>query len=213
MLGQFEDALAAYPPADAPLRGDALLALGRLGPLLDTPRVGSPWETLWQAYRCHALCLAGRVEEAVRLARSLIPQDVYEWVHVFECLLRVGRLDLIDPRSLQGREPTRWADLAWRRMRADHARVTRGPNDELGGEYESLIDAYDRAGLPVERVVSRLSLATWRAGRGVPGAEVLGEARGIVEAYDLGGLEADVLPNEEAARSKERRGIHRPGRR
>ncbi len=26
------------------------------------------------------------------LARSLVPVDVYEWVHVFECLLRAGRL-------------------------------------------------------------------------------------------------------------------------
>jgi hypothetical protein len=126
--------------------------------------------------------------------------------------LRADRLDLIDPRSLQGRGPTRWADLAWRRMRADHARVTRGPRDELGEEYQALIDAYDRAGLPVERVVSRLSLAAWRAGRGVSGAAVLGEARGIVEAYDLDGLEADVLPDEEAARSRERRGMRGPGR-
>src|SRR5207237_2869835 len=33
LLGSFEEALAAYPEADAPLRGDALLILGRLGPL------------------------------------------------------------------------------------------------------------------------------------------------------------------------------------
>ncbi len=88
MLGQFDDALAAYRERDAALRGDALIALGRLGPLLDRPEAAHPWQNLWRAYRCHALCLAGRVDEAVKLAQSLVPVDVYEWVHVFECLLR-----------------------------------------------------------------------------------------------------------------------------
>ncbi len=190
LLGQFTDALAAYPPADAALRGDALLALGRLSPLLDTPRVGAPWETLWQAYRCHALCLAGRVEEAVRLARSLIPQDVYEWVHVFECLLRADRLDLIDPRSLQPRgEVSRWAEFAWRRMRADHARVTSGASDELGEEYMAIIDAYDRAGLVVERVQSRRGLIAWHQARGEDAANFIGEVRGIVRTHGLHGLD------------------------
>ena len=88
LLGDFESALEIYRPADAPLRGDALLALGRLTPLLEQTQAPAPWQTLWQAYRCHALCLAGHVGEAVNLARSLIPVDVYEWLHVFECLLR-----------------------------------------------------------------------------------------------------------------------------
>src|SRR6185312_6757383 len=67
LLGQFADALDAYRPADAALAGDALIALGRLKPLLDQPhsrlrdRSRAPWEALWRAYRCHALCLAGRV--------------------------------------------------------------------------------------------------------------------------------------------------------
>src|SRR5271165_6676421 len=67
-LGPFAEALSAYPPGDAPLRGDALLALGRLGPLLDQPQAPAPWQTLWQAYRAHALALAGRTEQALALA-------------------------------------------------------------------------------------------------------------------------------------------------
>src|SRR5262249_50734873 len=58
MLGSFADALAAYPEADAALGGDALIALGRLAPLLDRPNVPPPWQALWRAYRCHAVCLA-----------------------------------------------------------------------------------------------------------------------------------------------------------
>ncbi len=126
MLGQFEDALAAYRDADAALRGDALIALGRLQPLLDQPLAPPPWQTLWKAYRCHALCLAGRGEEAVALAKSLVPVDVYEWVHVFECLLRAGQLTALDVRSILFRPPHsgehRWADLARRRMRGLSAR-------------------------------------------------------------------------------------------
>src|SRR5947209_10752616 len=38
LQGQFEDALAAYRAADAPLAGDALIALGRLTPLLEQTR-------------------------------------------------------------------------------------------------------------------------------------------------------------------------------
>jgi hypothetical protein len=165
MLGQFEDALAAYREADAPLRGDALIALGRLGPLLDQPRAPAPWETLWRAYRAHALCLAGRTEEAVALARSLVPVDVYEWVHVFECLLRAGRLDVLDMRSVLYRQPgagaERWRELARRRMQADYRRVTESSPADLGPVYAELIDEYDRAGLPWERCLTRLGYSRW----------------------------------------------------
>ena len=153
----------ATAAADAPLRGDALLALGRLEPLLDQPQAAAPWQTLWQAYRCHALCLAGRVDEAVALARSLVPVDVYEWLHVFECLLRAGRLDLLDLRSVLARPAGgehRWAELARRRMQADFLRLTE-PSSELGAEYEAILDAYDRAGLPLERALTSVSYARW----------------------------------------------------
>jgi tetratricopeptide (TPR) repeat protein len=170
LLGQFEDALAAYREADAPLRGDALLALGRLGPLLDQPQAPHPWQTLWQAYRGHALCLAGRTDEAVALARSLVPVDVYEWCHVFECLLRAGRLDALDLRSLLFRPPHtaehRWAELARRRMRLDYLRVREGAPAGLGDEYEELLEAYDRGGLPWERCLTRLGHACWLLARG-----------------------------------------------
>jgi hypothetical protein len=166
MLGQFDHALAAYRDADAALRGDALIALGRLGPLLEQPSVVPPWQTLWKAYRCHALSLVGRIGEAVALAKSLVPVDVYEWVHVFECLWRAGQLTELDVRSVLFRPPHsgehRWADLARRRMRADYlAVVGTGPSLDLDAEYRALLDAYDRGGLPFERALTRLRYAGW----------------------------------------------------
>jgi tetratricopeptide (TPR) repeat protein len=169
MLGQFSDALEVYRPADAALRGDALIALGRLQPLLETPMAAAPWQTLWQSYRCHALCLAGRVDEGMALARSLAPVDVYEWVHVFECLLRADALDLLDLRSVQYRPSGGehlWADLARRRMRADYLRRRNHNPEELGAEYAELMLAYDRAGLPLERTLTRLGYAAWLLERG-----------------------------------------------
>jgi hypothetical protein len=161
MLGQFDEALDVYRPADAALRGDALLALGRLQPILDTPRVPAPWQTLWQAYRCHALCLAGRTNEAVALARSLVPVDVYEWVHVFECLLRADALSAVDLKSVLFRPAGehRWAELARRRMRADYLRRT-GKPEGLEPEYRALVETCDRAGLPYERVLARSQVST-----------------------------------------------------
>ncbi len=169
MLGCYAEALEVYRPADAPLRGDALIALGQLRPLLETPQVPAPWQTLWQCYRCHALCLAGRVGEAVTLARSMVPVDVYEWVHVFECLLRADALETIDLRSVLFRPAGgdhRWAELARRRMRADYLRRTGDKTDKLEEEYIALLDAYDRAGLPWERVLTRLGYAVWLLERG-----------------------------------------------
>jgi hypothetical protein len=179
LLGEFDSALEAYRAADAPLRGDALLALGRLTPLLEQPQAQATWQTLWHAYRCHALCLAGRVKEAVNLARSIIPVDVYEWLHVFECLLRAGRLDLIDLHSVLARPAGgehRWAELARRRMRADFLRLTE-QSAGLAAEYEAILDAYDRAGLPLERALTRLSFAQWLWSH-----DDLGRAEGMVKA-------------------------------
>jgi hypothetical protein len=165
LLGQFADALDAYRSADAPLRGDALIALGRLGPLLEVPHVTQPWQTLWQAYRAHVLSLTGRADEAVALARSLVPVDVYEWMHVFEALLRAGRLDALDLRSVLYRAPFaqehRWSDLARRRMQLDHSRLL-GPGDgDLNAQYLALLEDYDRGGLPFERALTRLGYARW----------------------------------------------------
>jgi hypothetical protein len=198
MLGQFEDALAAYRPADAALRGDALIALGRLEPLLDETHVAPPWQVLWQAYRCHALCLAGRVPEAVALARSLVPVDVYEWVHVFECLLRAGRLETIDLRSLLDRPPHtaehHWADLARRRMRADYLRVTGTAGEDLGDDYAAIVEAYDRGGLPYERALSRLGQARWlgSVGRADEAAQVHAVTLDLARRYRMPLVEADA---------------------
>ncbi|MFO0967040.1 MAG: hypothetical protein U0793_15850 [Gemmataceae bacterium] len=169
MLGQFEEALDAYPPQDAPLRGDALLALGRVEPVLAQIQAPAPWQTLWQAYRVHALALAARDTEAVRQAGTLIPTDIYEWIHVFEGLLRLGRLDLLDAAALQfgPHGEHAWAGLARRRLLADYRRLglsepstaIDAPKPELEREFRDLMEAYDRGGLPWERGLVRLSLA------------------------------------------------------
>ncbi len=164
LLGQNEDALAVYRESDSPLRGDALLSLGRLQPLLDRSQVDHPWQVLWQAYRAHALCLAGRDREAVALTRALVPVDVYEWVHIFECLLRAGQLRTMDLQSMLFRPPHsiehRWSELARRRMRADYLRLTAATEAAgLDREYTEIVEAYDRGGLPYERTLARLSMA------------------------------------------------------
>jgi tetratricopeptide (TPR) repeat protein len=198
LLGQYEEALAAYRPADAPLRGDAFLARGELATLLAVERVGAPWDNLWQAYRCHALCLAGQTSRAVPLARSLIPLDIYEWVHVFECLLRADALEGLDPATLAASvrvEGQRWAELARRRMRADLRRRREGPIGELGGEYETMLEAYDQAGLPWERTLTRLSLACWHRARGEhqTAGEIAREALQLARRYGLRILALDAL--------------------
>lgn len=197
LLGQFSAALEVYRPADAALRGDALIALGRLQEFLDVPQVPHPWQMLWQCYRAHALSLLGRSDEALRLAQTAVPIDVYEWVHVFECLLRLGRLDALDLRSVLYRAPLsqehRWAALARRRMRADYLRVM-GTDDDLGGEYRALLDAYDRGGLPFERVLTRLSYGRWLLARG-EADEARAVARAAVEVcrrFAMTALEADA---------------------
>lgn len=164
MLGQFEDAIEAYRPADAALRGDALIALGRLQPFIDEPTAAHPWQSLWQAYRAHALTLLGNTQEALRIAQTTVPTDVYEWVHIFECLLRLGRLDAVDLRSILYRPPMsdehRFSQLARQRMKLDYHRI-RGAGSDLGKEYRDLIEAYDRGGLPFERALTRLSYSRW----------------------------------------------------
>ncbi len=199
MLGQFEEALETYPEADAPLRGDALIASGRLRPLLDREQVPHPWQVLWRAYRCHALSLAGRFEEAVALAASLVPVDVYEWTHVFECLLRAGRLPTLDMQSFLHRPASaaglRWADLARWRMRLDYLRVTDPAHAAMETEYPQLLDEYDRLGLPYERCLTRLGYARWLASRGfAERAVAVNELTlAISRRYGMRLIEADAL--------------------
>jgi hypothetical protein len=209
LLGRFDEALDAYRADDAPLRGDALLALGRLEPLLAQERAGHPWDILWQCYRAHALCLAGQTDEAVALAGRLVPTDIYEWTHIFECLLRAGQLTAIDLRSFLYRPPNaagnRWSDLARQRMRLDYLRITAPETAGLGVEYGEVIEAYDQAGLPLERVLARLGYARWLlqhgdvAQAGAVNTLVLQLAR----AHGLPILEADAREVEaEIARLK-----------
>ncbi len=191
LLGQFDDAIATYRPADAALRGDALIALGRLQPFVAEPQAAHPWQTLWQAYRAHALCLLGRPEEAWRLVQTMVPMDVYEWVHVFECLLRLGKLDALDLPSLLYRPPFaeehRWSQLARQRMRLDYLRVVEQRAD-LGNDYRELLDAYDRGGLPFERVLTRLSYGRWllSCGDKEQALSFTNTAGGIYNRFDMG---------------------------
>jgi hypothetical protein len=136
----------------------------------------------------------------VALARSLVPVDVYEWVHVFECLLRAGRLDVLDLRSVLYRPPLasehRWAALARQRMRLDYLRVTGEESPpELGAEYEELLEAYDRGGLPYERALVRLSYGRWLLGRGRhrEAEAVSAAALGLAERHAMRVLAADAL--------------------
>jgi hypothetical protein len=173
LLGQYEDALAAYRDEDHGLRGDALLALGQLGPLVEQPHVLPLWQPLWRAYRAHALSIAGRTAEAMALVNTLVPVDVYEWVHVFECLLHTGQLEAVDLQSILYRPPLssehRWSVLARERMQADYLRLTSASSPDLGVKYTALLEAYDRAGLPYERALTRLSFARWLLHYGQPG--------------------------------------------
>ena len=105
-----------------------------------------------------------------------MPQDIYEWVHVFEALRRLGRLDVVDLPSLLYRPPLgtehSWSVLARRRLRADHAWLGggelrgEGAAFDLDAEYRTLLDQYERAGLPVERVLTRLSFGRWLVTQG-----------------------------------------------
>jgi hypothetical protein len=202
MLGLFDDAIEAYREVDLALRGDALLALGRLGPLLAEARVPPAWQTLWKAYRCHALALAGRIDEALALVRGLVLVDVYEWTHVFECLLRLGRLDLLDLQSVLWQPPQReehcWAQLARRRMRADYIRLIGDDKEalsDLAREYAQLVEAYDRGGLPLERGLVRLSWAHWLLAQGdVESSRAIAhEVAALSQRYQMRVLEADAI--------------------
>jgi hypothetical protein len=213
LLGQFEDALAAYREIDVALRGDAWIALGRLEQLLEQPQVTPPWQTLWGAYRAHALALVGRSAEAVAVARALVPVDVYEWVHVFEALLRCGELATLDMKSVLYRPPNadehRWADLARRRMRADYRRVTGTETTDLQADYEALVEAYDRGGLPYERALTRLGLARWLLASGNTAAarEVNAVTLELAGRYGMRVVEADAW--EVASASGDLRGRER----
>ncbi|MFO0866900.1 MAG: hypothetical protein U0744_20050, partial [Gemmataceae bacterium] len=198
MLGQFRDAIDAYPHLDAPLRGDALIALGDLQPFLDTPHAAHPWQMLWHSYRAHALALLGRREEALALATSAIPIDIYEWVHIFEALLRLGRLDAIDLRSLLYQRPlegeNQWTTLARRRMAADWKRIQQPDTPKLDTEFRLLLEAYDQAGLPFERTLVRLSYGKLleRLGRGAEAQSILESAAELAMRYDMKPLQNGV---------------------
>ncbi len=172
-----------------------------------------PWQTLWQAYRAHALALAGRPAEATALARSLVPVDIYEWVHVFECLLRVGELGALDLRSVLYRPPHaaegRWSDLARRRMQADYRRATSPePPADLGATYATLLEAYDRGGLPYERALTRLGYARWLLARGeaVEAREVNAVTRDLARRHGMRvvAVDAGLLEAEAAGRAGDR---------
>jgi len=220
MLGQFKDSLKVYREADAPLRGDALLALGQWQPFLEQPQAVHPWQMLWQAYRAHALCLRGQTRAALAIAQATIPMDIYEWVHVFECLLRLGKLDLLDLSSLLYRQPFsaehQWATLARARMRADYVRIM-GPETDQGPIYRDILEAYDRGGLPYERSLIRLSYGRWLLGQS-KNEEAIALGRGALELalrHGMAIMEIDAreLMGEDMAVRRAEVGYEGPGRR
>ncbi|MBX9680474.1 MAG: hypothetical protein K2X38_17075 [Gemmataceae bacterium] len=198
MLGQFRDAIDAYPHVDAALRGDALLALGELQPFLDVAHVVHPWQMLWHSYRAHGLAMLGRRDESLALALSAFPIDVYEWVHIFEALLRLKRLEAIDLSSLLYQRPlegeNQWTTLARRRMAADWKRILQPDAEGLDQEFRSLMDAYDQAGLPFERTLVRLSYGNLlgRAGSAAESASILESAAELATRFDMKPLLLDA---------------------
>jgi hypothetical protein len=120
---------------------------------------------------------------------------MYEWVHVFECLLRSGRLEAVDARSMLFRSPHaaehRWSDLARQRLRLDYRRIME-PGAELDSEYRELLEAYDCAGLPYERAVTRLSYARWLLRHGGDAPAVNRVTLALSRQYAMRVVEADA---------------------
>jgi hypothetical protein len=195
MLGLFADALDVYRPADAALRGDALLALGQIEPILQQESVPHPWQNLWRAYRAHAYCLAGQPATGAALARTLIPVDIYEWVHVFECLLHAGDLREADVRSLAASVPALgWSAVVLRRMQTDWHRISQ-PSADLDDPYRALAEAFDRAGMPWERAIVRLGHARWQQqhGRAAEAQQVAAAAVDLARRFTMPIVLADAL--------------------
>ena len=154
------------------------------------------------------------------MARGIVPMDVYEWVHVFECLLRLGRLDAIDLQSLLYRPPLAhehaWTELARRRMRADWLRVTGAAGGlDLDAEYRELIESYDRAGFPFERVLSRLGYGRFLLQNrlGAQAHQVATAASALCRQFQIKLLEEDVReldPDDTKAPARQRPGPPRP---
>ena len=194
MLGQFAEAIDIYRAPDAALRGDALIALGRLDAIRRQEQVPHPWQSLWQAYRAHALCLLGDTGASLRLAQASIPLDIYEWVHLFEALLRLDRIDVLDYRNLPAGDDSEWTRLARRRLELDRRRRT--SDEDLTRPLLELIEAYDRAGLPYERGLTRLSLARHvlnRCGDAEAANSAATAALDIGRTYRMPIVEADAL--------------------
>jgi hypothetical protein len=219
MLGQFEDAIDVYRPEDAALAGDALIAHGKLEPLLERENVPSPWQDLWRAYRCHALALRGQTSAAQALARTLLPRDIYEWAHWFESLLRTGGLREGDLAALTAAAPESesqgWRALVRRRIEADGARVL-CPDSDLNAEYRALTEAFDRGGLPWERAIVRLGHARWLVSRRQPAEKVVAEVLELGQRHKMPVVRADALEIAgriaEAQQVRADSGCHGPAR-
>jgi hypothetical protein len=145
--------------------------------------------------------------------------DVYEWVHVFECLLRLGKLDLLDLGSLLYRQPFdvehRWAALARRRIRADYVRIT-ADRPDLGIEYRDILEEYDRGGLPYERALTRLGYGRWLLGHGraEEAAAMIRGTMDLARRHGMALVEIDALElmGEDTANRRTELGYEGPGR-
>jgi len=85
-----------------------------------------------------------------------------------------------------GQKEHRWSDLARRRMKADYLQANQ-PALSLDEEYQELIEAYDQAGLPLERVLTRVRYACYIAkkGQGQSFAQLLSTARNLAQSHHM----------------------------
>jgi hypothetical protein len=118
----------------------------------------------------------------------------------------------VDLRSVLYRPPRseehRWSVLARQRMRADYLRLHGGAEAaSLGTDYRALLEAYDRGGLPFERVLTRLSYARWLLAHDQrdEAHAVAAAAVVVCRRHGLALLELDALEIQDAGLRQERR--------
>jgi len=99
-------------------------------------------------------------------------------------------------------------------MRADYLRVTAGPSAKLETEYRDLMEAYDRAGLPFERCLTRLGEARRQLACGEPEAArgTAAAAADLARRYAMPILEADAEAMQNAGGNDVAEVVRRPRR-
>ena len=109
------------------------------------------------------------------------------------------------PTNTAGRNSRR------QRMRLDYLRV-RGEGGDLGKAYRDLLEAYDRGGLPFERVLTRLSYGRWLKAKNNDemAQSVESSALEICRRYDMKQLEFDLSANRRPLKPRDAESWRRP---